>query len=77
MFVRQGLTLAVTGVAAGIVIAALALRLMSSLLYKVSAMDPWTYTAAAACILAIAWVACYLPSRSAAVVNPVTALRSE
>jgi predicted permease len=77
MFVRQGLTLAVIGVAAGIVIAALALRLMSSLLFKVSAMDPWTYTAAAACILAIAWVACYLPSRGAAVVNPVTALRSE
>jgi predicted permease len=77
MFVRQGLTLAVVGVAAGIVVAALALRLMSSLLFKVSAMDPWTYTASAACILAIAWVACYLPSRSAAVVNPVTALRSE
>jgi len=77
MFVRQGLTLAFIGVAAGIVIAALALRLMSSLLFKVSAMDPWTYTAAAACILAIAWVACYLPSRGAAVVNPVRALRSE
>jgi len=77
MFVRQGLTLAVIGVAAGIVFAALALRLMSSLLFKVSAMDPWTYTASAACILAIAWVACYLPSRNAAVVNPVTALRSE
>jgi putative ABC transport system permease protein len=77
MFVRQGLTLAVIGVAAGIIFAALALRLMSSLLFKVSAMDPWTYTASAACILAIAWVACYLPSRNAAVVNPVTALRSE
>ncbi len=77
MFVRQGLMLAVMGVAAGIVVAALALRLMSSLLFKVSAMDPWTYTASAASILAIAWVACYLPSRSAAVVNPVTALRSE
>jgi len=77
MFVRQGLTLAVIGVAAGIVIAALVLRLMSSLLFKVSAMDPWTYTASAACILAIAWVACYLPSRSAAVVDPVIALRSE
>jgi ABC-type antimicrobial peptide transport system permease subunit len=77
MFVRQGLTLAVIGVTAGIVISAVALRLMSSLLFKVSSMDPATYAAATACILGIAWVACYLPSRSASVVNPVSALRSE
>ena len=50
---------------------------MSSLLFKVSAMDPWTYGLATACILAIAWIASYLPSRSAAGVNPVNALRSE
>jgi predicted permease len=77
MFVRQGLTLAVIGVASGLVIAAVALRLMSSLLYKVSSVDPLTYAGATGCILAIAWLACYLPSRSAAVVNPVNALRSE
>jgi predicted permease len=77
MFVRQGLTLAVIGVASGLVIAAVALRLMSSLLYKVSSMDPLTYGGATVCILVIAWVACYLPSRSAAGVNPVSALRSE
>jgi predicted permease len=77
MFVRQGLTLAGIGAISGIVIAAIALRLMSSLLFKVSAMDPWTYGLATACILSIAWIASYLPSRSVAVVNPVTALRSE
>jgi predicted permease len=77
MFVRQGLMLAGVGAAAGIVIAAIALRLMSSLLFKVSAMDPWTYGLATACILSIAWIASYLPSRSVAVVNPVSALRSE
>ena len=77
MFVRQGLTLACIGVVAGLGIAAIALRLMSSLLFKVSAIDPWTYAAATASILAIAWVACYLPSRNAAVVNPVHALRAE
>jgi predicted permease len=77
MFVRQGLTLAVIGVASGLVIAAVALRLMSSLLYKVSSVDPLTYGGATVCILVIAWVACYLPSRSAAGVNPVSALRSE
>jgi predicted permease len=77
MFVRQGLALAGIGAVAGIVIAAIALRLMSSLLFKVSAMDPWTYGLATACILSIAWIASYLPSRSAAGVNPVSALRSE
>jgi predicted permease len=77
MFVRQGLALAGIGAVSGIVIAAIALRLMSSLLFKVSAMDPWTYGLATACILSIAWIASYLPSRSAAVVNPVSALRSE
>jgi predicted permease len=77
MFVRQGLMLAGIGAAAGIVFAAIALRLMSSLLFKVSAMDPWTYGLATACILSIAWIASYLPSRSVAVVNPVSALRSE
>ncbi|HET6169338.1 MAG TPA: ABC transporter permease [Terracidiphilus sp.] len=77
MFVRQGLTLAVVGVAAGVAIAAAVLRLMSSLLFNVSAMDPLTYALAAACILAIAWVASYMPSRSAAAVNPVNALRAE
>jgi predicted permease len=77
MFVRQGLTLACIGVVAGVAIAAGVLRLMSSLLFKVSAVDPLTYAIATACILAIAWVASYMPSRSAAAVNPVNALRAE
>ena len=77
MFVRQGLTLAIIGVLAGVAIAAGVLRLMSSLLFKVSAVDPWTYGIATACILAIAWIASYMPSRSAAAVNPVNALRAE
>lgn len=77
MFVRQGLSLTAIGVVAGLVIAAVALRLMSSLLFQVSSMDPWTYAAASVCILGVAWLACYIPSRSAAVVNPVSALRAE
>jgi predicted permease len=77
MFVRQGLTLAAVGVGAGLVIAAFAMRLMSSLLFGVNSVDPFTYAFATVCILAVAWIACYLPSRSAAVVNPVNALRAE
>jgi ABC-type antimicrobial peptide transport system permease subunit len=77
MFVRQGLWLAIIGVAIGLVTSFLTMRLMASLLFNVSPLDPWTYSVATACVIAIAWIACYLPSRRAAVVNPVNALRAE
>jgi predicted permease len=77
MFVRQGLVLTSIGAAAGLTVAFLTMRLMTSLLFNVSPMDPWTYSIATLCILAVAWLACYLPSRRAAVVNPVSALRAE
>jgi predicted permease len=77
LFVRQGLLRAGIGVVTGVVVAFAATRLMSSLLFNVSPMDPGTYVVATAGILAIAWLACYLPSRRAAAVNPVKALRAE
>jgi len=77
MFVRQGLALTAVGVALGLAVAFMAMRLMSSLLFKVSPVDPGTYLAMTAVILGIAWLACYLPSRRAAAVEPVSALRSE
>jgi len=77
MFVRQGLLLTVIGVVCGIGVAFATMRLMSSLLYHVSPMDPWTYGVATLFIIAIAWFATYVPSRKAAVVNPVNALRAE
>jgi ABC-type antimicrobial peptide transport system permease subunit len=77
MFVRQGLALAITGVVLGLATAFMAMRLMSSLLFNVGPVDPGTYVGMTAVILAIAWLACYLPSRRAAAVEPVTALRAE
>ncbi|HWA95744.1 MAG TPA: ABC transporter permease [Terracidiphilus sp.] len=77
MFVRQGITLTAIGVVIGIGVAFASMRLMKSLLYHVSAMDPWTYSAATLVILVVAWLACYIPSRRAAVVDPVHALRAE
>ena len=53
------------------------MRFMASILFKVSPMDPLTYLLATAIVIAIAWIACYLPSRRAAQVNPVNALRAE
>jgi predicted permease len=77
MFVRQGLWLTAIGIAIGLATSFLTMRLMTSLLFNVSPLDPWTYTVATACVIAIAWLACYLPSRRAAIVNPVNALRAE
>jgi predicted permease len=77
MFVRQGLWLTGIGVGIGLATSFLTMRLMASLLFNVSPLDPWTYSLATTCVIAIAWLACYLPSRRASVVNPVDALRAE
>lgn len=77
MFVRQGLSLTAIGVAIGLVTAFVSMRFMASLLFNVSPFDPWSYGIATLCVIGIAWLACYLPSRKAAVVNPVNALRAE
>lgn len=77
MFVRQGLWLTGIGVAIGLVTAFLSVRLITALLFNVSPLDPWSYGIATLSVIGIAWIACYLPSRRAAVVNPVDALRAE
>ena len=77
MFVRQGLLLAAIGVAFGVGAAFATMRFIKAILFQVSPMDPWTYLLATAVVIAIAWIACYLPSRRAARVNPVNALRAE
>ena len=77
MFVKQGLWLTGIGIACGVVAAFAATRLMSSLLFGVSSRDPWTYAATIAGIIAVSWLACCLPSRRAATVDPATTLRAE
>lgn len=77
MFVRQGLWLAVVGVAFGLAAAFGVMRFISSLLYGVSAFDPLTYISVSAALLAIALLASYVPSRRAAGVDPSEALRVE
>jgi predicted permease len=77
MFVRQGLWLTAIGVAFGLAAAFGVMRMMSSLLFDVSPVDPETYLLASVGIVAIAWLACLLPSRRASAVDPVRALRAE
>lgn len=77
MFVRQGIMLTGIGVACGLVVAFIVMRLMSSILFNVSPVDPVTYLAITATVVATGYVACYLPSRRAAAVDPMDALRAE
>ncbi len=77
MFIRQGLMLTGVGIACGVAAAVGLMRLMSSILFKVSPMDPVTYGAVIACLAATAFLASYLPSRRARTVDPVVALRAE
>jgi predicted permease len=77
MFVRHGLLLTSIGIAFGLAVAVVVMRLMSSLLFHVSAADPLTYLSVAVGLTATAFVASYLPSRRAASVDPVETLRAE
>ncbi len=77
LFIRQGLILAGVGVACGLVVAIAAVRLMSSLLFHVSAVDPVTYGLVCLVLAGTAALASYIPSRRATAVDPVEALRAE
>jgi len=77
MFVRSALVLTGVGLAIGLTAAAGLMRLMKSLLYGVSPLDPVTYVSVLMVLAASAVLASYLPARRAAAVNPVEALRAE
>ncbi|MEK7829522.1 MAG: FtsX-like permease family protein [Acidobacteriota bacterium] len=77
LIVRQGMMLVLAGVIAGIVGAVAAARAISSLLYETKATDPATLAAIALLLTVVALLACYLPARRAAKIDPISALRHE
>ena len=77
MFVRHGLAMAGTGVLIGLGSAAILMRLMKSLLFGISPLDPLTYASVPIVLVAAAVLASYLPARRAAAVDPTEALRAE
>lgn len=77
LLLRHGLALVVLGSAAGVGAAALATRLLASVLYGVRALDPVTFVAVPVLLAAVGLMACFLPASRAVRVDPAVALRCE
>ncbi len=77
LIVGQGLMLTVIGLTLGLAIAFVGTRLLSSLLYGVSAVDAFTFSFVAVLLSAVAFLACWMPARRAMKVDPQIALRCE
>jgi putative ABC transport system permease protein len=77
MVTRQGFVIAMAGVAVGLGCALIATRVMTGLLFNVSATDPWTFFSVAVMMALVALLASYLPARRASRVDPIEALRVE
>jgi putative ABC transport system permease protein len=77
MFLVDGLTLAAIGIAIGVAVAFGLMRLMSTLLFDVSPVDPLTYAVVSLALIAATTLASYVPAVRATTVDPIDALRSE
>jgi putative ABC transport system permease protein len=77
LILKQGIALAIVGVAVGVGAAIALTRLMRSLLFQVAATDVATFVSVAVGLIAVVLLACYVPARRATKVDPLVALRYE
>jgi putative ABC transport system permease protein len=77
LILREGLNLTLAGTVLGLLLAAGVARLLSNMLYDVSALDPLAFSVAALVLATVSLMATYIPARRAARVNPIVALRHE
>jgi putative ABC transport system permease protein len=77
LILRQGMTLTAVGMAIGLIGSAIASRLLITLLFGISPLDPATYAAVVGLLVAVSVVACWIPAWRAAQVDPCITLRAE
>jgi putative ABC transport system permease protein len=77
LVVGQGMRLAAAGLILGLIVALVAMRYLSTLLFGVSAHDPLTFGGVSLVLALAAVLACYIPARRATKVDPIIALRYE
>ena len=77
LVMRQGLTIAWAGLACGVVSALVLTRYLTTMLFGVEPTDPMTFGVLSVIVLAVSAVACYVPARRAARVDPISAIRVE
>jgi putative ABC transport system permease protein len=77
LVVREGMTMALLGLAIGLISALILSRLLRGLLYGVSPTDPLTFAGVSIVLIFVSVLACLIPARRATRVDPIVALRSE
>ena len=77
LILGHGMTLTISGVVIGLLIALIATRVMVSLLFGVSAIDPMTFAGVALFLTFVALLACYIPTQRAIKIDPLTAIREQ
>jgi ABC-type antimicrobial peptide transport system permease subunit len=77
MMLREGLVLTGIGAAVGLALSLVVGKMLSTLLYRVDSFDPLVLSAAPLLLAAVSLIACYIPARRAAHLDPMVALRDE
>jgi putative ABC transport system permease protein len=77
MIIKQGLRLTLIGMAIGLPVALAMTRVVVNILYGVTWTDPLTFAGVVIFLMSVALLACYVPARRAAKIDPMTALRYE